>query len=221
MDDRWPSMSTIDNVVDDFDVGTNDDAFFDIEEERLFVKYLSETSTAENDSPSDKQDDATTDQVSLIDAIASSAKTNLSAMKLQVDKSLLDSRSSQIHLSNYREFIEKKKKQRIQCLRDMRMHCCKCRGPHIARPPFSHGKDYRREPTHTQHQGNGCLFLKRKMSELKWLEETLGKYSENSERFELEIEKCKADTECKKENMQEALANNLRLMEIVATPSWD
>ena len=104
---------------------------------------------------------------SLLDSIASTAKSNLHTMKHQVHKSLQDVRGSQVHLTNYNEFIAKKKRQRIQCLRDLKEHCCTCRGPHIAKPPFSHGKDYRREPTHEHCQNETCSFLRKKKSELK------------------------------------------------------
>ncbi|KAL7543050.1 hypothetical protein ACHAXR_012742 [Thalassiosira sp. AJA248-18] len=192
----------------DLDIGT--DNFFDIEEEQSFAKYLTEISTAGKESHYDA------DQASLVDAVATSAQTNLSVMKLDVDKSLFDARSSEINLVNYKEFIEKKNKQRIQCLRDIETHCCKCQGPHVSKPPFNHGKDYRREPTHIQHQGSKCLFLKKKRAELKWLDETLGNYSKNNKRFEREIEKRKAETQSRKENMKEALANSLRLMELAS-----
>ena len=153
---------------------------------------------------------------SLVDIVATAARTDLSVMKLDVDKSLLHARSSQIHLGSYKEFIEKKKKQRTQCLRDVQTHCCICRGPHIAKPPFSHAKDYRREPTHAQYQGAKCLFLKKKRAELKWLDETLGNYSSNNDKFEREIEMRKSETLSRKENMKEALANSLRLMELAS-----
>ncbi|KAL7554612.1 hypothetical protein ACHAWF_018114 [Thalassiosira exigua] len=186
--------------------------FFDAQEEQSFVKYLSEIAKAgKEDNLRHRKEPA-----SMVDAVATAAKTNLSVMKVDVDKSLLHARSSQIHLDNYEEFIGKKRKQRIQCLRDIQTHCCKCRGPHIARPPFNHGKDYRREPTHVQHQGHKCLFLEKKRAELRWVDETLGNYATNHERFEREIEKRGAETQNRKENMKEALANSLRLMELAS-----
>ena len=151
---------------------------------------------------------------SLVDSIATSANTNLSVMKLDVGKSLHDVKSSQINFSNYNEFIEKKKQQRIQCLHDIKAHCCTCRGPHISKPPFSHGKDYRRDPTHEQSHGRKCLFLKKKKEELQWLDETLDKFANNCKRFERTIQKCQATTEKRKEEMKDALANSLRLMDM-------
>ena len=153
---------------------------------------------------------------SLVDALAVDAQSNISVMKSDVDQALSETGSAQTHLVNYKEFIEKKRKQRIQCLRDMQIHCCKCRGPHISKPPFSHGKDYRREPTHPQHQGTACLFLKKKRSELKWLDDTLGAYSRNKQRFELEIEQRKIEVQRRKGELTELLTHSLRLMEIVS-----
>jgi hypothetical protein len=152
--------------------------------------------------------------MSLVDSIAHAAKSNLQKMKHEVHKSLIDERGSHIHLANYKEFIAKKKRQRIQCQRDLREHCCTCRGPHISKPPFSHGKDYRREPTHEHCQNEKCSFIKKKKRELDWLEETIGKYNTNEERFEREILKCEDETEKRKTCLKDALANSLRLMEM-------
>ena len=194
------------------DMWTSD--VLDAKDEKSFAEYMNVLATGEKHSHVSKQDDR--EHTSLVDAIAEDAKNNISVMKSDVDTALLDTQSSQAHLMSYRDFIEKKKKQRLQCLRDLREHCCLCEGPHISKPPFSHGKDYHREPTHIQHQGDECLFLKKTRSELKWLEETLGNYCKNNERFELEIERRKTETQSRKENMKEALANSLRLMEIAS-----
>ena len=186
----------------------------DAKDEKSFAEYMDVIATGEKHSHFSRQDNR--EHTSLVDAIAEDAKNNISVMKSDVDTALHDTQSSQAHLMSYRDFIEKKKKQRLQCLRDLREHCCLCEGPHISKPPFSHGKDYRREPTHIQHQGDECLFLKKTRSELKWLDETLGNYCKNNERFELEIDRRKAETQSRKENMKEALANSLRLMEIAS-----
>lgn len=200
------------------DIDSLTENYFDIAEEQSFAKYLAEVSKVEHGSyPAIAED---TGQSSLVDVIAADAQANISVMKLDVDAALRDTHSSEVHLINYKDFIEKKRKQRIQCLRDIQIHCCTCRGPHVSKPPFSHGKDYRREPTHAQHQGNKCIFLKKKRAELKWLDETLGNYCKNNERFEREIEKRKAETRSRKENMKEALANSLRLMEICLDESF-
>ncbi len=205
-----PSIDAAQHNHNDLEVGT--DAFFDAEEEQSFAKYLAEISSKGTVNNHAEEEESS----SLVDAIAADATTNISVMKLDVDSALRDTESSQLHLINYKEFIEKKKKQRIQCLRDIQIHCCTCQGPHITKPPFSHGKDYRREPLHEQHQGNKCLFLKKKRSELGWLDETIGNYDKNNKRFELEIEKRKAETQSRKENMKESLANMLRLMEVAS-----
>lgn len=155
-------------------------------------------------------------QPSLINEIATDAKTNISAMKVDVDSALHETQMSYMHLQKYQDFIQKKRKQRLQCIRDMQIHCCQCDGPHISKPPFRHGKDYRRDLIHNQYQSNDCLFLKKKQSELDWLDTTLGDYSKNNEQYELEIEKCKAETKSRKENLKDALANSLRLMEIAS-----
>ena len=189
--------------------------FFDEDEGREFAQYLAEVSAGERDvsSSSTKHDeDVNQFESSLVNALA--AETNISALKADVDAANHDIQSSQIHLINYKEFIEKKRKQRIQCLRDMKLHCCKCRGPHISKPPFSHGKDYRKDPVHPQHQGNNCLFLKKKQAELKWLDETIGNYDKNVCRFEQDIERHKAEAKSRQEHMTEALTYSLRLMEI-------
>lgn len=196
----------------DLDVGTDD--LFDFEEGELFAKYLTEISAGEKTNSFAKTEDA--EQTSLVDALAADIETNISVMKLDVDTALRDTQSSQTHLVNYKEFIEKKKKQRVQCLRYIQSHCCTCRGPHISKAPFSHGKDYRREPLHPKHQGNKCIFLKKKRSELKWLDDTLGNYSRNNNRFERAIEKRNAETESRKENMKEALGNSLRLLALAS-----
>lgn len=151
---------------------------------------------------------------SIADVIAFTAKQNLMSMKSNVDKTLQDVTSAQQQLSNYQQFIEKKRLQRIQCVRDIKSHCCKCQGPHIAKPPFSHAKNHRRDPIHTLRQGANCKFLKRKRAELKWLDETLYKYPMNSERMEQQIVTFETDADEQKEEMKEALANSLRLMEI-------
>ena len=151
---------------------------------------------------------------SFVNSLVHTAKSNLHKMKHDVQKSLIDTRGSQIHLSNYKEFIEKKKKQRIQCLRDLKEHCCTCRGPHVAKPPFSHGKDYRREPTHEHIQNEKCSFLRKKKRELKWLEETIAKYDCNAERFKSDILKCEDETERRKVCLKDTLANSLRLMDM-------
>ncbi len=177
-------------------------------DEKSFAEYMEEIATGEKQGGRER--------TSLLDAIAADAKDNISVMKSDIDTALNDTQSSQAHLMIYRDFIEKKRKQRLQCLRDLREHCCLCQGPHISKAPFSHRKDYRREPTHIQHQGDECLFLKKARSELKWLDETLSNYCKNNERFELEIERRKAETHSRKENMKEALANSLRLMEIAS-----
>ena len=151
---------------------------------------------------------------SIADVIAFTAKQNLTSMKSNVDKTLQDVTSVQRQLSNYQQFIEKKRLQRIQCVRDIKSHCCKCQGPHIAKPPFSHAKNHRRDPIHTLRQGGNCKFLKRKRAELKWLDETIYKYPMNEKRFEQQIVTSLANADEQKEEMKEALANSLRLMEI-------
>lgn len=151
---------------------------------------------------------------SIADVIAFTARQNLTSMKSNVDKTLQDVTSAQRQLSNYQQFIEKRRLQRIQCVRDIKSHCCKCQGPHIAKPPFSHAKNHRRDPIHTLRQGANCKFLKRKRAELKWLDETLYKYPMNSTRFEQQITKFETEATQEQEEMKEALANSLRLMEI-------
>lgn len=187
-----------------------DDSLFN-DKDNLSELQLEELAAIQNSTLHAKQD-----TMSLVDSIAFTAKSNLHKMTHEVHKSLIDVRGSQINLSNYREFIDKKKKQRIQCQRDLREHCCTCRGPHIAKPPFSHGKDYRREPTHEHCQNDKCTFIKKKKRELTWLDETIGNYDANQNRFEKEILKREDETERKKENLKEALANSLRLMEIAS-----
>jgi hypothetical protein len=152
---------------------------------------------------------------SIADAIAFTAKQNLTSMKSNVDKTLQEVTSVQRQLSNYQQFIEKKRLQRIQCVRDIKSHCCKCQGPHIAKPPFCcNSKNHRRDPIHTLRQGANCKFLKRKRAELKWLDETLYKYPMNEKRFEQQIATFETESLRQKEEMKEALANSLRLMEI-------
>ena len=187
----------------------------DVGEGQLVARCLHEISETRNNNHCAANKDKT-GEVSFMDVLATTAKTNLSVMKMDVDKALNNSQSSQAHLLNYREFIERKKRQRTQCLRDLQTHCCRCRGAHIAKPPFSHGKEYRREPLHSQHQGVKCLFLKRKRAELKWLDETIANYSTNNDRFEHEIDRRAAETLSRKENMKDALANSLRLMEMAS-----
>lgn len=155
-------------------------------------------------------------QSAVVNDIATDAKTNISAMLLDVDAALHDTKMTRCQLVKYKEFIEKKRKQRLQCLRDMQLHCCQCGGPHISKPPFRHGKDYRREPIHSQYQSEDCNFLNKKQTELNWMNTTLGNYDKNNELYEFEIEKCKAEAQSRKENMKEALANSLRLMEIAS-----
>ncbi|KAL9188063.1 hypothetical protein ACHAXT_006441 [Thalassiosira profunda] len=204
------------------DLTTAGDSLFDAEEERLFAKYLAEApSSKEQEDHSSSDDDLRLledFEAALADALASPAETeaNFDSLKVDVDQSILHAHSSQVHLANYREFIEKKKKQRTLCLRDLKTHCCTCKGPHIGKPPFSHAKGYRREPTHVQHQGTKCRFLKKKRSELRWLDETIGNFSKNTERFEREIARRHAETESRKGNLTEALANSLRLMELAS-----
>jgi len=184
----------------------------------LFAQYASEiTAITTTTLASDRQRKKHTvyhPPESLADVIALTAKQNLSSMKSTLDKTLQDMTSSQLDLRHYNDFIEKKRLQRIQCIRDIKLHCCKCQGPHISKPPFSHAKNYRRDPIHNLRQGENCKFLKRKRSELKWLDDTLGKYPTNHERFERQIAKCEMAAEERKEEMKEALANSLRLMEI-------
>jgi hypothetical protein len=152
---------------------------------------------------------------SIADVIAFTAKQNLTSMKSNVDKTLQEVTYAQHQLSNYQQFIEKKRLQRIQCVRDIKSHCCKCQGPHIAKPPFCcNSKNHRRDPIHTLRQGANCKFLKRKRAELKWLDETIYKYPMNEKRFEQQIVTFEEMKEAQKEEMKEALANSLRLMEI-------
>ena len=186
----------------------------------LFAQYANNltaiTTTATHTTSSHQRKKGVNDQPpeSLADVIAITAKQNLSSMKSTVDKSLQEMASSQLNLRNYNAFIEKKRLQRIQCVRDIKLHCCKCQGPHISKPPFSHAKNYRRDPIHKLRQGANCKFLKRKRAELKWLDDTLGKYPMNQERFQQQISRYESDAEKQKEEMKDALANSLRLMEI-------
>lgn len=155
-------------------------------------------------------------QSAVVNDIATEAKTNISTMMLDVDAALHDTQMTRCKLVKYKEFIEKKRKQRLQCIRDMQLHCCQCDGPHISKPPFRHGKDYQRDSIHNQYQSEDCNFLKKKQTELNWLDTTLGNYDKNIELYEFEIEQCKAEAQSRKENMKEALANSLRLMEIAS-----
>ena len=197
----------------------------------LFAKYANEITAITTSTAVDKDAAAaTTDRrrrksnnnivdehrppESIADVIAFTAKQNLTSMKSIVDKTLQEVTSAQRQLSNYQQFMEKKRLQRIQCVRDIKSHCCKCQGPHIDKPPFSHAKNHRRDPIHTLRQGSNCKFLKRKRAELKWLDETLYKYPMNSERFEQQIATFETEADEQKEEMKEALANSLRLMEI-------
>ncbi len=155
-------------------------------------------------------------QSALLNEIATDAKTNIAAMILDVGAALHTTQVTHHHLFKYKEFIEKKRKQRLQCLRDMQLHCCQCDGPHISKPPFRHGKDFQRDLIHSQYQADNCLFLKKKQTELSWLDTTLGDFDKNNEQYELEIEKCQAESHKRKKIMKEALANSLRLMEITS-----
>ena len=220
-DDDDPLFSTIDedSIFSSFnddklnDLPSSKDSLLDADKENQSLAFSSELMTIQDNDFSFKSKTAARD-MPLIDSIAYIAKRNLHVMKLDVNKSIQDVRSNEILLANYNEFIEKKKRQRIQCLRDLKEHCCTCRGPHISKPPFSHGKDYRREPTHEQCQRNECTFLGKKRKELAWLDETLGKYSNNEERFKREIVDCQEETQRRKAHMKDALADSLRLMEM-------
>jgi hypothetical protein len=183
------------------------------DKEKQSQPYLQELLAIQTSDSTRNKD--STNPVSLVESIATTAKDNLSVMKLDVDKSLGDVRSSEMHLLNYNDFIEKKKMQLVQCLRDLQEHCCTCKGPHITKPPFSQGKEYRREPTHTKTQKNKCDFLRRKRRELKWLDETLAKYDNNQERFKRELADRQDEIRRKKVIMKDALANSLRLMDMV------
>jgi hypothetical protein len=190
-----------------------------VQNSSLFAQYASEitaitTTTLAPDHRQRKKHVDDPPPESLADVIAITAKQNLSSMKSTLDKTLQDMTSSQLHLRHYKDFIEKKRLQRIQCVRDIKLHCCKCQGPHVSKPPFSHAKNHRRDPIHNLRQGDKCKFLKRKRAELKWLDDTFGKYPTNYERFEQQIARCETAAEERKEEMKEALANSLRLMEI-------
>ena len=154
---------------------------------------------------------------SFVEAVAETTRANLSDIKIDIDRSLEQVQSSETHLVDYKDYIEKKKRQRSQCLRDLKMHCCACQGPHIAKPPFSIGKDYRREPTHAIHKGKNCLFLKKKRQELRWLDETLAKYSANNKRFERELARLSRETDRKRNDLQQALRNSFLLMEMASS----
>lgn len=153
---------------------------------------------------------------SFAEAVAETTRVNLSDMKNDIDRSLLRVQSSKTHLVDYKDYIEKKRRQRTQCLRDLKMHCCACRGPHIAKPPFSISKDYRREPTHAIRKGKDCLFIKKKRQELGWLDETLAKYAANNKRFEREIARLSRETDRRTNDLREALRNSFLLMEMAS-----
>ena len=182
-----------------------------------FVNALDDVSNIDKEDVSHSLRDkyaAIPDTTILLDSIASTAKFNLREMKQEVNDSLVNERGSHIQLGNYKNFIQKKKRHRIQCLRDLEEHCCTCRGPHIAKPPFTHGENYRQEPTHKHYQYKKCSFITKKRKELVWLEKTIDKYGSNQERFEMRILKCQDETERRKNCLKETLANNLRLMEL-------
>lgn len=199
------NLSTRDNA--DIDIWASDNVLGD-DDQKSFAKYLEDVTTKENKVLS------TNFQTSLVDAIVADAKANIEKMKTDVDAALLNANSSQEQLMNYEFSIEKKRKQRIQTLRDLKEHCCTCDGPHLSKPPFSHGKDNRHEPNHTQDQTDNCLFMRKLRADLKSIDETLANYGKNRERHILEIERRKADTQSKKEFMKDSLSNSLRLLEI-------
>ena len=153
---------------------------------------------------------------SFAEAVAETTRADLSEMKDEIDRSLERVQSSETHLVDYRDYIEKKKRQRSQCLRDLKTHCCVCRGPHITKPPFSMGKDYRREPTHEIRKNKDCLFLKKKRRELRWLDETLAKYAANNKRFEREIARLSRETDRRRNDLRQALRNSFLLMEMAS-----
>lgn len=194
------------NVID---IWASDNVLED-DDQKSFAKYLEDVTTKENEVLS------TSFQISLVDAIVADAKANIEKMKADVDAALLNAQSSQEQLMNYECSIEKKRKQRIQTLRDLKEHCCTCDGPHISKPPFSHGKDYRHEPNHSQDQSDDCLFTRKLRADLKSIDETLANYGKNHELYLLDIGRRKADAQSKKECMNDALSNSLRLMEIAS-----
>lgn len=200
-------ISTCEN--DDIDIWARDNVL-DADDQKSFAKYLEDVTTRETETLSNNF------QTSLVDAIVADAKANIEKMKADVDAALLDAQSSQEQLMSYEDSIEKKRKQRIQTLRDLKEHCCTCDGPHISKPPFSHGKDYRHEPNHTQQQSDDCLHMRKLRADLKSIDETLANYGKNHERYLLRIERRKADAQSKKEFMKDALSNSLRLMEIAS-----
>jgi hypothetical protein len=203
----FDDVSTCNN--DDNDIWASD-SVLGADDQKSFAKYLEDVTTRENEVLS------TNFHSSLVDAIVADAKANIEKMKAEVDAALLSAQSSQDQLMSYEGSIEKKRKQRIQILRDLKEHCCICDGPHISKPPFSHGKDYRQEPNHTQDQSDNCLFIRKLRADLKSIDETLANYGKNHERYLLEIERRKADAQNKKEFMKDALSNSLRLMEIAS-----
>jgi hypothetical protein len=200
-------VSTCNN--DDIDIWASDNVL-GADDQKSFAKYLEDVTTRENEVLS------TNFHSSLVDAIVADANANIEKMKAEVDAALLNAQSSQEQLMNYEGSIEKKRKQRIQILRDLKEHCCTCDGPHISKPPFSHGKDYRHEPNHIQDQSDNCLFMRKLRADLKSIDETLANYGKNHERYLLEIERRKADAQSKKEFMKDALSNSLRLLEIAS-----
>jgi hypothetical protein len=200
-------VSTCNN--DDIDIWASDNVL-GADDQKSFAKYLEDVTTKENKIHSNNF------HSSLVDAIVADAKANIEKMKAEVDAALLNAQSSQEQLMNYEGSIEKKRKQRIQILRDLKEHCCTCDGPHISKPPFSHGKDYRHEPNHIQDQSDNCLFMRKLRADLKSIDETLANYGKNHERYLLEIERRKADAQSKKEFMKDALSNSLRLLEIAS-----
>jgi hypothetical protein len=203
----FDDVSTCNNDV--IDIWANDNVL-GADDQKSFAKYLEDVTTKENKIHS------TNFHSSLVDAIVADAKANIEKMKAEVDAALLNAQSSQEQLMNYEGSIEKKRKQRIQILRDLKEHCCTCDGPHISKPPFSHGKDYRHEPNHIQDQSDNCLFMRKLRADLKSIDETLANYGKNHERYLLEIERRKADAQSKKEFMKDALSNSLRLLEIAS-----
>ncbi|KAL7463675.1 hypothetical protein ACHAXS_004030 [Conticribra weissflogii] len=201
--------------MDIVDVDNELDIEFD-NNDHIMSEYLKELSNFKVNAYRQGQTHINEDEPnSLVDSISMNANYTLTAIQEDAAQSDLYIRSSQIHLTNYNEYIEKKKKQRVQCSRDIKVHCCTCRGPHISKPPFTHVKgEYRREPTHVHRQGDKCLFLKKKKDELRWLDDVLAKYGNNRERFEREIQNRELDAEMRKEELRDNLANSLMLMDM-------
>lgn len=199
----------------DVDFDNDLDILFD-NNEHIMSDYLRELNNFKANAYKEGQTHFNDDEPnSLVDSITMTASNTLTAIQQDAAQSNLHIRSSQLHLTNYDEYIEKKTKQRVQCIRDITIHCCTCRGPHISKPPFTHVKgDYRREPTHVHRQGEKCLFLKKKRNELRWLGDVLSKYGNNRERFEKEIQNRQIDAEIRKEELRGTLANTLMLMDM-------